>query len=89
MSLLGLVRHLAEMERATFREMIAGQDVPRPFYSGTDPGGDFDGAVPDPGWLWRHGTHGARRRDTPTCCASGSTDAGASDEGGTMTRPAG
>jgi hypothetical protein len=47
MSLLGLVRHLAEMERATFREMIAGQDVPRPFYSGTGPGGDFDSAVPN------------------------------------------
>ena len=29
MSLLGLVRHLAEMERATFRVMMAGQDVPR------------------------------------------------------------
>jgi hypothetical protein len=28
MSLLGLVRHLAEMERATFRVMMVGQDVP-------------------------------------------------------------
>ena len=45
MSLLGLVRHLAEMERATFRVMMAGQDVPRLFGSGD---GDFDGAVPDP-----------------------------------------
>ena len=48
MSLLGLVRHLAEMERRTFREMMAGQDVPGVFCSGTDPDGDFDGAVPDP-----------------------------------------
>jgi hypothetical protein len=48
MSLLGLVRHLAEMERATFREMLAAQDVPRLFCSATDPDGDFDGAVPDP-----------------------------------------
>jgi hypothetical protein len=48
MSLLGLVRHLAEMERATFRVMLAGQDVPRLFCSSTDPDGDFDGAVPDP-----------------------------------------
>ena len=46
-SLLGLVRHLAEMERRTFREMMAGQDVPGVFCSGTDPDGDFDGAVPD------------------------------------------
>jgi hypothetical protein len=29
MSLLGLVRHLAEMERRTFREMMARQDVRR------------------------------------------------------------
>ena len=48
MSLLGLVRHLAEMERRTFREMMAGQDVPPLFCSDTDRDGDFDGAVPDP-----------------------------------------
>jgi hypothetical protein len=48
MSLLGLVRHLAEMERATFRVMMAGQDVPRLYCSETDRDGDFDGAVPDP-----------------------------------------
>jgi Protein of unknown function (DUF664) len=48
MSLLGLVRHLAEVERATFRVMLAGQDVPRLFCSETDRDGDFDGAVPDP-----------------------------------------
>jgi len=48
MSLLGIVRHLAEMERATFREMMAGQDAPRLFCSDTDRDGDFDGAVPDP-----------------------------------------
>ena len=48
MSLLGLVRHLAEMERATFRVMMAGQDVPRLFCSDTDRDGDFDGAVPNP-----------------------------------------
>jgi len=48
MSLLGLVRHLAEMERGTFRQMMAGQDVPRLYCSPTDRDGDFDGAVPDP-----------------------------------------
>ena len=45
MSLLGLVRHLADGERATFRVLMSGQDVPRLFGSGD---GDFDGAVPDP-----------------------------------------
>jgi hypothetical protein len=48
MSLLGLVRHLAEMERATFRETMAGQDAPRLYCSDTNRDGDFDGAVPDP-----------------------------------------
>ena len=48
MSLLGLVRHLAEMERSTFRQMMAGQDVPRLYCSETDRDGDFDGAVADP-----------------------------------------
>jgi len=48
MSLLGLVRHLAETERETFRVMMAGQDVPRLYCSDADRDGDFDGAVPDP-----------------------------------------
>lgn len=48
MSLLGLVRHLAEIERATFRIMLAGQDVPRLFCSPAEPDGDFDGAIADP-----------------------------------------
>jgi hypothetical protein len=47
MSLLGLVRHLAEVERATFR-LMSGQDLPRLFCSEADRDGDFDGAVPDP-----------------------------------------
>jgi uncharacterized protein DUF664 len=48
MSLLGLVRHLAEVERSTFRVMMAGQDAPRLYTSDTDRDGDFDGAVADP-----------------------------------------
>ena len=47
MSLLGLVRHLAEVERATFRELMAGQDAPKLYCTDTDPDGDFDGAVAD------------------------------------------
>jgi hypothetical protein len=48
MSLLGLVRHLAEMERASFRRVMAGQDAPPLFCSDGDRDGDFDGAVADP-----------------------------------------
>jgi hypothetical protein len=48
MSLLGLVRHLAEIERGAFRETMAGQDVPKLYTSDTNRDGDFDGAVADP-----------------------------------------
>lgn len=47
MSILGIVRHLAEVERRWFRRWMAGQDAPPHFYSPADPEGDFDGAVPD------------------------------------------
>jgi uncharacterized damage-inducible protein DinB len=49
MSLLGIVRHMAEVERGWFRGLMAGQDVAPLFSSDADPDGDFDGAVADPG----------------------------------------
>ncbi|MEV7526254.1 DinB family protein [Streptomyces sp. NPDC091371] len=48
LSLLGLVRHLADMERRWFRAVLAGQDAPPRFSSAQDRDGDFDGAVADP-----------------------------------------
>jgi uncharacterized damage-inducible protein DinB len=45
LSLLGLVRHLADVERRWFRRALAGQDAPPLFYSDEAPDGDFDGAV--------------------------------------------
>lgn len=59
LSLLGLVRHMSEVERFWFRRFLAGEQVPARFWNADDPDGDFDGAVPDPGvveeaWrLWR------------------------------------
>jgi hypothetical protein len=59
LSLLGLVRHLADVERRWFRRVLAGQDVQPLFSTEADPDGDFDGAVSDPsavaaGWeAWR------------------------------------
>lgn len=47
MSLLGLVRHLAEVERNWFRRVMAGQHAPRLY--GTDPDADWNGAVGEPG----------------------------------------
>jgi hypothetical protein len=48
LSLLGLVRHMAEVERGWFRKCMAGQEVPKLYQSATQPDGDFDGAVADP-----------------------------------------
>ncbi|MGW1727332.1 DinB family protein [Streptomyces sp. NPDC002306] len=48
LSLLGLVRHLADVERRWFRRVLAGQDAPALFSSPAEPDGDFDGAVSDP-----------------------------------------
>lgn len=47
LSLLGLVRHLADVERGWFRDVLAGEDAPPRFFSDADPDGDFDGAAPD------------------------------------------
>jgi uncharacterized damage-inducible protein DinB len=48
MSLLGLVRHMGEVERRWFRQRMAGLEAPLPFSSAAEPDGDFDGAVADP-----------------------------------------
>lgn len=42
LSLLGLVRHMAEVERGWFQRTLAGEDVPPLYYSKDDPDGDFD-----------------------------------------------
>ena len=48
MSLLGLIRHMAEVERAWFRRRFAQHDVPKRYQTDADPDGDFNGAVADP-----------------------------------------
>jgi Protein of unknown function (DUF664) len=48
LSLLGLVRHLADVERRWFRRVLAGQDAPALYVTDDAPDGDFDGAVDDP-----------------------------------------
>jgi uncharacterized damage-inducible protein DinB len=48
MSLLGLVRHMAEVERFWFRRVMAGEDVPKRYCTDELPDGDWDGAVPEP-----------------------------------------
>jgi uncharacterized damage-inducible protein DinB len=48
MSLLGLIRHMADVERAWFRQVMAGQDVPWLFRTAEDRDAAWNGAVPDP-----------------------------------------
>lgn len=42
LSLLGLVRHMADVERAWFRRTLAQEDAPPIFYTDADRDGDFD-----------------------------------------------
>jgi Protein of unknown function (DUF664) len=56
LSLHGLARHLAGVERWWFRIQFAGEKVPMLFYSDDDPEQDFDDLGGDPGEaleLWR------------------------------------
>jgi uncharacterized damage-inducible protein DinB len=57
MSLLGLVRHMADVERGWFRRTAAGLDAPPLFYSEQDLDGEFDNvdtADPDEAFAaWR------------------------------------
>jgi len=42
LSLLGLVRHMAEVERGWFRRRVNGEDIDFQFSSEEDPDGEFD-----------------------------------------------
>jgi uncharacterized damage-inducible protein DinB len=48
LSLLGLVRHLADVERHWFRRVLDGQDVPSLYQHDNDRDAAFNGAIGDP-----------------------------------------
>jgi uncharacterized damage-inducible protein DinB len=48
LTLLGLVRHMAEVERRWFRARFSRLDLPRRYQTEVDPDADFTGAVADP-----------------------------------------
>jgi uncharacterized damage-inducible protein DinB len=48
LSLLGLIRHMADVERVWFRIRFAAAADAKRFQIPGDPDGDFDGALPDP-----------------------------------------
>lgn len=63
LSLHGLVRHLAGVERWWFRIQFAGQDLPLLYYSDDDPDQDFESLDGDPAGalaVWRAECDGAR-----------------------------
>jgi uncharacterized damage-inducible protein DinB len=47
MSLLGLIRHMAEVERSWFRRVMAGQNAPKLYCTDDNADGDFDDARAD------------------------------------------
>jgi hypothetical protein len=47
MSLLGLVRHMAEVERNWFKNVLAGRDDQPYYYDQSNRDGDFDDAIAD------------------------------------------
>jgi uncharacterized damage-inducible protein DinB len=48
MSLLGLIRHMAEVERSWFRRVMAGEDAPKLYCTEANLDGDWDDARGDP-----------------------------------------
>lgn len=64
LSLHGLLRHLAGVERWWFRIRFAGEDLPLLYYSDDDPDQDFDDLAGDPAQAlarWREEVAHARR----------------------------
>jgi len=46
MSLLGLIRHMSDVERSWFRRRVAGEDIGAIYWSDASPDGDFDDLDP-------------------------------------------
>jgi hypothetical protein len=65
LSLLGLVRHLTEVERGWFRRGVNGEEIEPLYYSDEDPDGDFnnvdDADVEDAFAAWREACQQSRR----------------------------
>jgi uncharacterized damage-inducible protein DinB len=66
LSLLGLVRHMAEVERGWFRRTLGGEDAQPRYYSDDNPDGDFDDVdtadAAEAFATWRADCEDARRR---------------------------
>jgi hypothetical protein len=88
MSLLGLIRHLADVERHWFRRVMAQSDAPPLYWSEDVPDADWLGAVADPAvvddaWrAWRGEVAFAEKfvADSPDLSVRGSEPDGSSPE---------
>ena len=86
MSLLGLIRHMADVERNWFRRVMARADAPPLYWSQDVPDGDWLGAVADPavvddGWrAWREEVDFAQKfvADSPDLGIKGTNQDGSS-----------
>ena len=66
LSLLGLVRHMGEVERSWFRRVLSGEQAPPRYYGDENPDGDFDdvadAGVAEAFGYWRDECAHARER---------------------------
>ena len=66
LSLLGLVRHMGEVERSWFRHVLGSEQAPPRYYSDENPDGDFDdvagAGVAEAFGYWRDECAHARER---------------------------
>jgi uncharacterized damage-inducible protein DinB len=66
LSLLGLVRHMAEVERSWFLRVLNGEDAPPRYYTDANPDGEFDDVqdadVAEAFASWREDCERARER---------------------------
>ncbi|MEW2292472.1 DinB family protein [Streptomyces sp. NPDC006743] len=68
LTLLGLVRHMAEVERSWFRRVLAGEDAGPLYYDDEDPDGDFHVTATDT-WAEAHATWQAEIEAARRLCA--------------------
>lgn len=68
LSLLGLVRHMADVERGWFRRMLAGEDASPIHYSDADPDGEFHLTEEDT-WKEAYATWQAEIGEARRCAA--------------------
>ena len=70
MSLLGLIRHMADVERKWFRRVMAGEDAPPLYWSEAMPTPSGTARAPIRRWSRGRGRPGATRSPTPSATST-------------------